>query len=241
MKEETRSAGPWQYGDDAQVAEQQGQRSDLLSVKRRIDEGVFCNKKGKKISFFLGASEAELADEFFASWVRHHKAFKRYRAVKTPKRNWEMEVIVLIGDTGTGKSRWIAENFPDAYYLPEAKASGCYWDGYEAHETVAVEECYGNRFSHGHLLQLLDRYPMQVPVHGGFTEFSSRRIILTSNAHPAEWYDAQRFPFEGGALQRRMTQGRSRIVRVDPGGIHTVLEGYEPVEEAENNNNNNVN
>lgn len=155
-----------------------------------------------------------------------------------------MEIIVLVGDTGTGKSRWIAETFPDAYYLPEAKSSGCYWDGYEAHETVAIEECYGNRFSHGALLQLLDRYPMQVPVHGGFTEFSSRRIVLTSNAHPADWYDATKFAWEGGPLQRRMTQGTSRIVRVDPGGVHVVLAGYEPPIQAGNedevaNNNNN--
>jgi hypothetical protein len=238
MKEETRSAGPWEHGDDSTIAEGQGQRNDLLAVKRRIDEGVFCKKKEKKSHFFLGATESEIADEHFASWVRHHKAFKRYRAIKTPQRSWEMEVIVLIGDTGTGKSRWIAENFPDAYYLPVAKSSGCYWDGYEAHETVAIEEMYGQRFSHSHLLQLLDRYPMQVPIHGGFVEFSSRRIIMTSNAHPADWYDAERFPFEGGPLQRRMTQGTSRIVRVDPGGVQVVLAGYEPVDEQENDNHN---
>lgn len=136
-------------------------------------------------------------------------------------RNWEMEIITLIGDTGTGKTRWAYENFPDLYSVPDTKSSGCYWDGYEGQTTVLIDEMYGSRFSHGFLLRLLDRYPFQVPVHGGQVQFSSRRVIMTSNAHPAEWYSGlkedgtEKFPWETGPLRRRLTQGSSRIIRVD--------------------------
>lgn len=136
-----------------------------------------------------------------------------------------MEVVVLVGDTGTGKTRWAYQEYPDLYSVPPTKSSGCYWDGYSGEETCLVDEMYGSRFSHGFMLQLLDRYPLFVPTHGGQVPFVSRRIIFTSNAHPGEWYNQEKFVFEGGPLQRRMTQGRSRIVRVDPGGVLETLEG----------------
>ncbi len=75
---------------------------------------------------------------------------------------------------------------------------------------------YGNRFSHGHLLMLLDRYPLQVPVHGGSVEFVSKRIIMTSNAHPRDWYSSDKFTYEDGPLQRRLTQNGSHIVELFP-------------------------
>lgn len=136
-----------------------------------------------------------------------------------------MEVITLVGETGTGKSRFAFSNFPDAYYLPFPKQSGTYWDGYEGQNTVVIEEASGARFSYTQLLSLLDRYPMQVPIHGGSVQFVSRRILFTTNTHPEEWYDVHKYPFFGGPLQRRLTQGQSRIVRVDTGGALTLLEG----------------
>lgn len=141
-----------------------------------------------------------------------------------------MEVIVLIGDTGVGKTSWAYEHYPELYSVPCPKGSGTYWDGYQQQETVLIDEMSGSRFAYTFLLRLLDRYPMTVPVHGGQVPFSSRRVILTSNVHPSEWYELKDrqhnvLPFEGGPLYRRMTQGASRLVRVDPGGVHVTLAG----------------
>ena len=141
-----------------------------------------------------------------------------------------MEIIVLIGATGVGKSRYVWDRYPGCYSVPPTKSSGCYWDGYSGEETVFVDEMYGSRFSYSFLLQLTDRYPFYVPVHGGQVVFSSQRIIFASNKHPEEWYDPEKYPFFDGPLFRRMTQGRSRIVRVDPGGGQYILAGCQTPE-----------
>lgn len=200
-------------------------------------------------------TEKQIADEHFATWTRHFRAFKRYKSLSSPKRRWEMAVLTLIGSTGVGKSRWAAEQFPNGYYLPFSKQSGTYWDGYEGQPVVIIEEISGARFSYTALLGLLDRYPMQVSVHGGFSEFSSHVIIFTSNTQPSEWYNPNNHPYENSPLKRRMTQGLSRIMsvthlmqlEVTEGAalndgwleeIHATYTAFPPPENDEENNNN---
>lgn len=99
-----------------------------------------------------------------------------------------MEIICYIGPSGTGKSRAAREAYPQAYWGPKGK----WWDGYCGQETVIVDEMYGHRFSFSELLQLLDRYPFQVETKGGVRQFTSRRIVFTSNQDPQDWYNAER-------------------------------------------------
>ncbi len=169
-----------------------------------------------------------IADEHFSSFIRYHNSFKVYKKLKLIPRSHEMDIITLYGQTRVGKTRWAYFTYPELYSVPPAKQSGCYWDGYEGQATVLIDEMYGNRFSHGFLLQLLDRYPFQVPYHGGQIQFVSTTIIICSNAYPDEWYNQEKFPFQNGPLQRRLIQGRSRICCMEHGQPET-LEGYEPL------------
>ncbi len=205
-----RLQGPWFFGSEEGIPESQGERSDLAAVKRKLDEG---------------AKLKTIAEEHFSDFCRYNRSFREYKRLKAPKRHHLMEVIVLFGGTGTGKTRYAYDHYgDDIYSVPEAKGSGTYWDDYDEQETVLVDECYGKRFTHGFLLQLLDRYPFTVPVHGSAVNFSSKRIIMTSNTHPREWYHGmyESHPgmrFEGGPLERRMTDGDSCILEVLPNHV----------------------
>lgn len=161
--------GPYIFGE----MKGQGSRGDLMAVKERIDEG---------------ATVAEIFEDNFDTVIRHLRGFREYKRLVTPPRNWPMEVLVYSGGTGTGKTRKAYDDYPDLYSVPCAKGSGTYWDDYDGQETVLVDEMYGNRFSWGFLLRLCDRYAMKVPVHGSSVEFTSKRIIFTSNLHPGLWY-----------------------------------------------------
>ncbi len=202
QKEISRISGPWTYGSEEGIPETQGTRSDLAAVKRKLDEHV-------KLS--------QIAEEHFSDFVRYNRGFKEYKRLKANKRHWEMEVITLFGDTATGKTRWAYQTYgEDLYSVPPPKSSGTYWDDYDGQETVLIDEMYGKRFTHGFLLQLLDRYPLCVPVHGSSVNFSSRRIILTSNQHPSLWYnamyEAHNLVYYHGPLHRRLVQGDSCII-----------------------------
>ncbi len=197
-----RLAGPWTYGSDDNIPESQGARSDLAGVKRKLDEG---------------ASMVEISNVYFADYCRYNKSFSSYKRLHAPKRNWVMEVITLFGKTGTGKTQWVHDMYgEDLYSVPYAKSSGTYWDDYDGQETVLIDEMYGKRFSHGFLLMLLDKYAFTVPVHGSSVNFSSRRIIMTSNTHPSEWYasmyEKTQTVFYQGPLHRRLVRQDSCII-----------------------------
>lgn len=161
--------------------------------------------------------------------TRYHRAFKEYKRVKSTKRMFVTEVITIIGDTGVGKTRWAHATYPDLYSVSPAKGSGTYFDGYDDHDVVLIDEMYGNRFSHGALLGLLDRYPYTVGIHGGVVNWRPHTIILTSNSSPDEWYDQAKFPYAGGPLERRLSTGPSRVYAMLADGIMRLDAGVEPV------------
>lgn len=46
----------------------------------------------------------------------------------------------------------------------------------------------GSEFKLTYLLKLMDRYPMRVPVKGSFVNWVPKKIYITSNYSPKEWF-----------------------------------------------------
>jgi len=143
-----------------------------------------------------GKTELELANHNFNAWSRHYRALERYRMLCTTARTEPTEVIVVVGPTGTGKSKYAME-FSNSYW----KQKSIWWDGYSGQETVVLDEFYG-WLPYDTLLRLCDRYPLLVETKGGQTQFTSKRIIITSNTCPSKWYKDCYFP----ALCRRISK-----------------------------------
>lgn len=116
----------------------------------------------------------------------------------------ERQIVVLYGATGTGKSRraWLEASFAAFPKDPNTK----FWDGYRDHEHVVIDEFRGS-ISISHILRWFDRYPCIIEIKGGAVCLSARKIWVTSNRPPSEWYPELDSPtYE--ALCRRLTQFR---------------------------------
>nr|WAE42768.1 MAG: replication associated protein [Cressdnaviricota sp.] len=186
---EGRLDGPYELGQPPA----QGKRNDLLEVKRKID---------------TGATMLEIADAHFGNWVRYHKAFTIYRNMHLPDRHHVTECRVYWGPTGVGKSRRAHVEAPGSYVVPR----GDWWDGYDAHETVIIDEFYG-WIQYSLLLNVLDRYPLLVPFKGGFSKFVAKLVIITSNKPPTDWYRNPGCDY--APLARRFTL----VERMGPEGV----------------------
>lgn len=187
-KSETRATiagpGPYEYGV---ACTGPGERSDLRALHAAV-------KAGKDM--------AAISEEFFEQFLRYRNGIRDYILLHRGRREWQTAVFVYHGPPGTGKSsRALHEAGPNAYWL-RAPDSGrpCYWDGYDGQENVVIDEFYG-WISIKSLCRLIDRYPYSVDQRGTSYPFLARRIWITSNKSPDEWYPNVGLP---AALQRRL-------------------------------------
>lgn len=147
-----------------------------------------------------GATDQELAEIDFPTWLRNHKGLREYRLLKAEPRDHEVTTIVIQGPTGTGKSKWAKENYPNAYWKQRSQ----WWDGYTNQETIILDEFYG-WLPFDLILRLCDRYPLLLEVKGGQVHCVAKTIIFTTNSLPSSWYKATTY---WKAFERRVSEWR---------------------------------
>jgi len=181
-KQDTRVDGPWFHGEQ----KEQGKRSDLVQLKRAIDNG---------------ASDVTLWDDHFSSMTRYHKAFSTYKRVKAPKRDWITHFLVIIGPSGCGKTQYCKEFFKGAFWKPNSK----WWDDYDGQEYVVWDEFQG-QYPFRDLLRILDSSPLTVESKGSHVNFVAKWVVFTSNYHPRDWYDplSIKVDWDDSPLRRRL-------------------------------------
>lgn len=129
------------------------------------------------------------------------KALERFKVMTLKPKHRDVIVEVLWGESGSGKSRYAWDNYGEDLY---SKPRGEWWDGYTGQLTILLDDYYGY-LPYCELLRVLDRYPYQVPVKGGFVQAQWTRVIITSNKPPRMWYSSRT---EITALKRRINEER---------------------------------
>jgi len=151
-------------------------------------------------------SVAAVAREMPSTYVKYHRGFEALNAIYTDDdvRDFKTKVTVLVGKPGTGKSRYALEVakklYPDSIYY---KPRGEWWDGYDGHKCVIIDDYYG-WLKYDELLKICDRYPYRVPIKGGFRQFRAQHIFFTSNVEINKWYKFDGFTID--AISRRIDE-----------------------------------
>lgn len=190
---EQATSGPWIFGE--RLA--QGKRSDIAAILEDIREGK---------------TEVAIAEENPGTYIRYYKGFERYRSLIQPKRDWQTTVTVFWGPPGSGKTkRAYEEAGADAYWLerPNQDKGSLWFDGYTGQENVIIDEFYG-WISNDRLQRIIDRYPLRVQNKGASVQFVAKRIWITSNKCPRDWWPLQPL----GAMARRLRDPIGTVVYI---------------------------
>jgi len=67
--------------------------------------------------------------------------------------------------------------------------TGEWWEGYDAHEEVIIDDMRKDFLKFHHLLKLFDRYPYRVQFKGGSRQFLAKTIIVTTCYSPEEMFN----------------------------------------------------
>lgn len=173
------------------VRKEQGKRNDIGRVVADIRNGV---------PLF------DLVNEHGESFVKYHKGFDYIYNVylrEQSKTLRDISVHLLWGRAGAGKSKYVYDNtnINDSYRLRVSRES--WFCGYRGEKTLIIEE-FNGQIPFEFFLQILDKYPLQLPIKGSHSYALWTKVFITSNVEPMFWYHGLT-PDQLEALTRRLT------------------------------------
>lgn len=105
--------------------------------------------------------------------------------------NSSIEVVWYFGKTGIGKSRRARHEAINEFGEEEVyrKAESSKWfNGYDRHKAVIIDDYRDSWWAFTEILRLLDRYPTQVEIKGGMRQWVPYKIWVTSAHSPRVMY-----------------------------------------------------
>jgi len=174
-----------------------GKRNDLHDATLALKEGM---------------SMRDLAVNHPTTVVKFFKGLTTFKTLIEPPRDVSEPPTVywLYGSTGTGKTRRAYEFghnvFPD--FEPWACSNNLQWfDGYDGQSAVIFDDFRAKGISFPFLLRLLDRYPLRVPIKGGFVDWKPKLIFVTTPHAICTTFSkrAEHIPEDIEQLKRRVT------------------------------------
>jgi len=149
----------------------QGERVDIGNVRELLRNGVTYRDL---VDMDVNLQCLKIAQE----WLKYNE----------PPRDQPPEVRWYYGESGVGKTRaaleWLSEH--GEVYTAETPAK--WWDGYDGHAAVLIDDFRPDRCGFVHMLRLLDRYAMRVEIKGGSKQLRARYIAITAPISPEEMY-----------------------------------------------------
>lgn len=168
----------------------QGHRTDLEKVANKLVNG--------------DVTITEVMEENPVLYCKYRNGLKDLGGLGMQRKTREfrkLEVEILSGPTGCGKTRRAFETAPDAYKIEGDNLT--WWDGYNGEETIIIDE-YNNNESVTKMLNLLDGYQLRLATKGSFTYANWTRVIITTNLTRDELHPNAK-PAHRDALFRRVT------------------------------------
>lgn len=191
-KDETRESDPVYFGVPAETRQRPGSRTDLVLFKEALH------------------SQQSLADVFesnFTAACKYYKFGIMYRNLINKRDTiplWRiLTVKVYYGNTGVGKTKRCYDEKPELFKLPMGDQQQLWFDGYEQEDTLLLDEFY-SQIKFNFLLQLLDGYPLRLPIKGGHVSAAWSTVYITSQYHPQHWYPKISYQLKDH-LMRRLT------------------------------------
>ena len=169
-----------------------GRKRTLSEYKAQIDDG-------KDVRALAAASA-------FPQYRSALQAYAHYKRGENMQTNREVpEVYVRVGPPGTGKNRWLDEQYGLSGWIEAPDNTGKWLDGCDTRDVVVFNDVDRNSIPPLHVFKkITDRYPIQRPVKGGFIWVKPKVLVFTSISHPFEWWP-NLSEADKDAIMRRVT------------------------------------
>lgn len=187
-KEDTRLEGPWEFGTFDPKQGISGRRTDLEDIAEKITKG---------------ATAKQIATDHPGDFIRYHQGI--YALIQEvqplPPMEREVQVIVLWGPTGTGKTHRIRHACPDIY---DVKPGRDPWGSYSGQEAIFFDEFDWSRWSIQDMNRYLDKWRCLLDARYRDRYAAWTRVAICANSDPMTWWPDERSRPLIDAFRRRI-------------------------------------
>lgn len=120
-------------------------------------------------------------------FLKYPSGFLALDVLNEEERDFKPDVLWLWGRTGTGKSHFAKNVYPERTHWWSGRDLR-WWQGYRGEDVVVIDDFRKDFCKFRELLRILDRYPYKVEVKGSHRELNSKMIVITTIAPPMEMY-----------------------------------------------------
>jgi len=136
-----------------------------------------------------GSSVKQIARKYPKLFLRHSQGIPSLVGyMKKDKAQRELCVILLKGDSGTGKSFWALQYCMWHGFSYYQKPAGEWWGQYSGEEVVIMNDMDVGQVDYRKILNWLDVYECDLDIKGGHVKAEYHTVILTSNVDPNLWF-----------------------------------------------------
>ena len=146
----------------------QGKRSDIDDVRATLKSGANMRTVVETAASHQSIRMAEI-------YLTYHEE----------KRDWLPIVKWYWGATGTGKTR---QAYADSIDPFTCGTTIKWWQGYDKHQHIIIDDFRTGFCTLRELLRLLDRYPFLVECKGSSRQLLAKQIIITAPHKPDHYY-----------------------------------------------------
>jgi len=152
------------------VLSKPGKRTDLEQVREQLETGNL-----RDVVMTARSTQS----------VRYGEIYLKYHETK---RDFKPDVCWLFGEAGTGKTLRCIEHAKQRGFTEDdihiQTESSKWWDGYDKHEVVIIDDIRHDFCTFVRILNLLDRYACRVETKGGTRQLLAHAMYITSPWHP---------------------------------------------------------
>jgi len=156
------------------IKPKQGKRNDLDNIREIIKANGGMRKVVEVATSYQSVKMAEQI-------LKYHE----------PKRlfSTDFKIYWFYGETGSGKTRTAYELAGDDYYV--CLNTGKWWDGYDGHKTVIIDDFRANFCCFAELLKIIQPYEYRVETKGGTRQLLATTFFITSPYRPEQIYNTR--------------------------------------------------
>ena len=180
------------------------EKGNTWLIRLLLTRGVDINSVNRELVYQRYSRFQRCAYLQYRSGLNTYADHQKFKCIR--KSREVPEVYTRVGPPGTGKSRWLDEQYGLDKWIEAPDNNDRWFDGCDLADIIVFNDVgFGSCPPLDIFKKLCDRYPFRGAIKGGFIWLKPKIIVFTSHSFWTERFGPNLSPLDKEAMERRIT------------------------------------